>query len=84
MDDVRTMPIRMLHTPRVSVSMGPRGGIQHGVSPKHLQGYLNEFVFRFNRRSWPLVAFESVLNIAARVKSPTYTQLYKGTWVHPG
>ena len=43
-------------------------GTHHGVSPKHLQGYLNEFVFRFNRRFWPLVAFESVLRIAARVK----------------
>jgi hypothetical protein len=54
-------------------------GTHHGVSPKHLQGYLNEFVFRFNRRFWPLVAFESVLKIAARITAPTYEQLYKGT-----
>ncbi len=38
-------------------------GTHHGVSPKHLQGYLNEFVFRFNRRFWPLVAFKSVLKM---------------------
>ena len=25
-------------------------GIHHGVSAKHLQAYLNEFTFRFNRR----------------------------------
>jgi hypothetical protein len=25
-------------------------GTFHGVSPKHLQRYLNEFVFRFNQR----------------------------------
>ena len=25
-------------------------GIDHGVSAKHLQAYLNEFTFRFNRR----------------------------------
>jgi hypothetical protein len=25
-------------------------GIHHGVSPQHLQAYLNEFMFRFNRR----------------------------------
>jgi len=50
---------------------------------KHLQGYLNEFVFRFNRRFWPLVAFDSVLNvlrIVARVKTTTYEKVYEGTW----
>jgi len=56
---------------------------EDAFSPKHLRGYLNEFVFRFNRRFWPLVAFDSVLKIAARVESPTYTGLYKGTWGHP-
>jgi len=59
-------------------------GTHHGVSPKHLQGYLNEFVFRFNRRFWPMVAFNSVLKLAARVEAPTYMGLYKGTWGHPG
>jgi len=59
-------------------------GTHHGVSPKHLEGYLNEFVFRFNRRFWPLVAFDSVLRIAVRVESPTYAALYDGTWKHPG
>jgi hypothetical protein len=43
----------------------------------HLQGYLNEFVFRFNRRFWPMVAFDSVLKIAARVESPTYRDFYE-------
>jgi len=28
-------------------------GIHHGVSAKHLQAYLNEFTFRFNRRFYP-------------------------------
>jgi hypothetical protein len=36
-------------------------------------GPLNEFVFRFNRRFWPIVNFDSVLKIAARVDTPTYT-----------
>ena len=26
-------------------------GTYHGVSPKHLQEYLNEFCYRFNRRA---------------------------------
>ena len=29
-------------------------GIHHGVSAKHLQAYLNEFTFRFNRRFYPV------------------------------
>ncbi|WP_215874132.1 transposase [Acidithiobacillus caldus] len=27
-------------------------GFRHGVSGKYLQEYLNEFVYRFNRRFW--------------------------------
>ena len=76
------------HLPMVHIVFGNLDawllGTHHGVSPKHLQGYLNEFVFRFNRRFWPLVAFDSVLKIAAQVESPTYAGLYKGVWKHPG
>jgi hypothetical protein len=53
-------------------------GSHHGVSPKHLPAYFNEFVFRFNRRFCPMVAFDSVLKIAARVEAPTYRHLYDG------
>jgi len=59
-------------------------GTHHGVSPQHLQAYLNEFVFRFNRRFWPMVAFDSVLGIAVDVRAPTYAGLYGGKWEHPG
>lgn len=59
-------------------------GTHHGVSPKHLQAYLNEFTFRFNRRFWPLVAFDSVLGIGSRVRAPSYSGLYEGKWPHPG
>ena len=31
---------------------------------KHLQAYLNEFTFRFNRRFYPFNAFRSLLGIA--------------------
>ncbi len=60
-------------------------GTYHGVSSTHLQGYLNEFVFRFNRRFWPMVAFDSVLKIAARVESLTYSDFYEGaqTYTNP-
>lgn len=53
-------------------------GTHHGVSQQHLQAYLNEFVFRFNRRFYPMTAFNSVLGIATRVEAPTYEALYSG------
>ena len=58
-------------------------GIHHGVSAKHLQAYLNEFTFRFNRRFYPFNAFRSLLGIAGEVKAPTYAELYSGDWAHP-
>ena len=59
-------------------------GTHHGrIDPRHLQAYLNEYVFRFNRRFYPMTAFNSVLGLAARSVSPTYAQLYSGEWEHP-
>lgn len=51
-------------------------GIHHGVSPQHLQAYLNEFTFRFNRRFYPFNAFRSLLGIAGDVTAHTYAELY--------
>ena len=59
-------------------------GTHHGrVEPKHLQAYLNEFTFRFNRRFYPFNAFRSLLGIGANGESPTYDGLYSGEWTHP-
>ena len=58
-------------------------GTHHGVSPQHLQAYLNEFAFRFNRRFYPFNAFRSLLGIGANGESPTYDGLYSGEWKHP-
>lgn len=61
-------------------------GTHHGVSGKHMQGYLNEYVYRWNRRENPMQSFLTLLGIAARVRSPAYHQLYhageKGRWAH--
>ena len=61
-------------------------GTHHGVSPKHLQAYLNEYTFRFNRRFNPMAAFHRVLGIASGVGGPMYHGLYRaGTelgWTH--
>lgn len=58
-------------------------GTHHGVSPQHLQAYLNEYVFRFNRRFYPMTSFASVLGIGTVSEAPTYEGLYKGKWLHP-
>jgi len=55
-------------------------GTHHGrIEPQHLQAYLNEYVFRFNRRFYPMTAFNSALGLAARSVSPTYAQLYSAS-----
>jgi transposase-like protein len=58
-------------------------GCHHGVAPQHLQAYLNEFVFRFNRRFYPFNAFRSLLGIGSDATAPTYAELYSGDWEHP-
>jgi transposase-like protein len=54
-------------------------GVHHGVAPQHLQAYLNEFTFRFNRRFFPFTSFRSLLGIGADSQSATYS----GDWEHP-
>ncbi len=51
-------------------------GVHHGVSPQHLQAYLNEFTFRFNRRFFPFNAFQSLLGIGVMTEPTTYDALY--------
>lgn len=76
------------HLPMIHITFGNLDawllGTHHGVSQQHLQAYLNEFVFRFNRRFWPMAAFDSLLGIAVRTAAPTYAGLYEGAWTHPG
>jgi transposase-like protein len=50
-------------------------GVYHGLRKKHLQSYLDEFVFRFNRRRSPPAAFARLLGLAARHKPTTYKML---------
>ena len=57
-------------------------GIHHGVSPQHLQSYLNEFTFRFNRRFYPFNAFRSLLGIVGDVTTPTSAALCQKNTTH--
>jgi len=51
-------------------------GTHHGVSSKHLPHYVNEFVFRFNRRRTPMAAFQSLLGLTTQHTPTTYKMLY--------
>jgi transposase-like protein len=45
-------------------------GTHRGVSTEHLQVYLDEFTFRFNRRRSPMAAFQTLLGLGS-VQDPT-------------
>jgi transposase-like protein len=56
-------------------------GTHHGaVSAKHLQGYLDEHVFRFNRRtaSSPAHRFARLVQHAVHTKPTTYREIVHG------
>ena len=50
-------------------------GAYHGLRTPHLQRYLDEFAFRFNRRKTPQAAFASLLSIAAKRDHASYQML---------
>ncbi|MDP8287021.1 MAG: IS1595 family transposase [Candidatus Electryonea clarkiae] len=52
-------------------------GTHHGVDPKYLQTYLDEFTFRFNRRKTPMAAFQTLLGIASQKPPQTLIDLKK-------
>ena len=47
-------------------------GVYHGLRRTNLQHYLDEFVFRFNRRRTRHAAFDTLLGIAARTSPAPY------------
>jgi transposase-like protein len=51
-------------------------GTHHGVGNQHLQVYLDEFTFRFNRRRTPMAAFQTLLGLATLRGPTTYDMLY--------
>ena len=50
-------------------------GTYHGVSKPQLQVYLDEFVFRHNRRKTPGAAFQTLLGLGTGRKSTMYEQI---------
>jgi transposase-like protein len=52
-------------------------GTYHGVGRHHLQVYLDEFVFRHNRRTTPMAAFQTLLGLGTR-RGPTPGSVIRG------
>jgi hypothetical protein len=50
-------------------------GVYHGLRRGHLNAYLDEFVFRFNRRNSPHAAFRTILSIGMAIKPASYKML---------
>ncbi|CAK0760025.1 hypothetical protein CCP1ISM_9770001 [Azospirillaceae bacterium] len=53
-------------------------GVYHGFRRKHVQAYLDEYCFRFNRRHWRKVSFDKMLGLAAG-HGPTHDHQITGT-----
>lgn len=50
-------------------------GTHRGVSKEHLAVYLDEFVFRHNRRHTPMAAFQTLLGLGALHEPSTYSEI---------
>ncbi len=50
-------------------------GTHRGVSDQHLHVYLDEYVFRHNRRITPMAAFQTLLGLGAVHQPTTYRQI---------
>jgi hypothetical protein len=55
-------------------ALGVYHGLRHGA---HIKAYLDEFVFRFNRRKRRPAGFRTLLRIAMKTKPETYKMLTK-------
>jgi transposase-like protein len=50
-------------------------GVYHGVSNKHLDRYLAEFCYRFNRRYWEPQMFDRIITACVGTSTVSYSEL---------
>jgi transposase-like protein len=50
-------------------------GTHRGVSSEHLQVYLDEFIFRYNRRRTPMAAFQTLLGLSSQHRPSTRAEI---------
>ncbi len=53
-------------------------GTHRGVSEKHLQAYLSEITYRFNRRFWEQELFDRLIQACVTAETITYKKLVDG------
>ena len=66
--------LKWLHT-IISNAKAFIGGTYHGLDPKHLQAYLNEFCYRFNRRKFKGELFNRLVKCCLSNHAITYPEL---------
>ena len=52
-------------------------GSHRGISEKHLQSYLSEICYRFNRRFWERELFDRLIKACVSTETITYSDLIK-------
>lgn len=50
-------------------------GTHRSVSNEHLQAYMDEFIFRYNRRNTPMAAFQRLLGLGTEQAPTTYGEI---------
>jgi len=68
-------PNELLPRPSVQSLMTWPRGAHRGVSDEHLQVYLDQFVFRFNRLRTPMTAFQTSLGLGSQPEPVTYREI---------
>jgi len=53
-------------------------GTHRGVSQKHVQSYLSEICYRFNRRFWEKKLFDRIVQACVSTDTLTYAELVHG------
>ena len=75
----RTAPVGEQLLPRAHRAVSNLKAWLHGThrsaSPEHLPAYLDEYVFRHNRRGNPHAAFQTLLGLSTRHQPATYRQI---------
>ncbi|MCZ8515171.1 IS1595 family transposase [Paenibacillus filicis] len=66
--------LKWLHTV-ISNAKAFIGGTFHGLDPKHLQAYLDEFCYRFNRREFKSELFNRLVQCCISTTTITYPEL---------
>ena len=50
-------------------------GTSHGIGKKHLQAYLDEFCYRFNRRNWESQLFDRLVTACINSRGVSFAEL---------